>query len=222
MIKVCAFFKRRSGTSVEAFQQYWRTHHADLAKRLPGVRRYVQCHTLPGIYRRREPAYDGVAELWFDDTDALRAVATSEIFARVRADEPNFMDPSIYGEIVTQEHIIKDGPIPLEGVKNIEFVKRRPDLTVEAFQKHWREVHGPLGASIPPVLRYVQCHTRAAAYRDGATPVFDGLALTWFESVDTMRQSAQTPEYAATRADEPNFVAGELEFIITTEHAIVT
>lgn len=221
MIKVAAFFKRRPDSSVEAFQKYWRTHHADLAARLPGLRRYVQCHTLPGIYRLREPVYDGVAEIWFDDTDALRAVAASDRFKQVKADEANFMDAKSYGEIVTEEHVIKDGSVPAEAVKNIEFVKRRRDLGVEAFQKHWKEIHGPLGAAIPPVLRYVQCHTRLSAYRGGRSPVFDGLALTWFANTHAMRESAGTPEYAATRADEANFVAAELDFIITREHEIV-
>jgi len=222
MIKVAAFFKRRAGSSVEAFHEYWRTRHADLAAGLPGLRRYVQCHTLPGIYRLREPAYDGIAEIWFDDTDALREVAASERYKQVKADEANFIDPKSYGEIVTEEHVIKDGSVPADAVKNVEFVKRRPDLSVEAFQKHWKEVHGPLGASIPPVLRYVQCHTRLSAYRGGRTPVFDGLALTWFADTDSMRESAGTPEYRATRGDETNFVAAELDFVITREHGIVT
>ena len=46
--------------------------------------------------------------------------------------------------------------------------------------------------------------------------------MTWFEGVHTMRASAETEEYNLTRADEPNFVAGELPFLITTEHGIVT
>ncbi len=221
MIKVAAFFKRKAGSSVEAFQTYWRTHHADLASQLPGVRRYVQCHTLPGVYKKREPAYDGVAELWFEDTDALRGAAASDAFRAVKADEPNFMDVASYGDIVTEEHVIKDGPIPTDGVKNIEFVTRRADLTVEQFQRHWREVHGPLGASIPVVERYVQCHTRLSGYRDGRAPAFDGLAMTWFEGVHTMRESAKTEEYNLTRADEPNFVSDELAFIITQEREIL-
>ena len=222
MIKVAAFFKRKSGSSVEDFQRYWRTHHADLAKELPGLRRYVQCHTLPGVYKKREPAYDGVAEIWFDSTDALRVAAKSDVFRAVKDDEPNFMDVGTYGDVVTEEHVIKDGAIPDGGVKNIEFVKRRGDLSVEDFQRHWREIHGPLGAAIPPVRRYVQCHTRLAGYRDGRTPPLDGLALTWFDGVHTMRESAETEEYNLTRADEPNFVDGELAFIITQEHEIVS
>ena len=36
-----------------------------------------------------------------------------------------------------------------------------------------------------------------------------------------MRASAATAEYASVRADEPNFIAPDPPFIITTEHVIV-
>ena len=105
MVKAVSFFKRRSGMSVEAFQAYWLTRHPDVVVRLPGIRRYVQSHTLPGGYRKGEPAYDGIAEVWFDDTEAMRASARSPEYARVRADEANFITagPPF---IITREHLI--------------------------------------------------------------------------------------------------------------------
>jgi uncharacterized protein (TIGR02118 family) len=222
MVKMVAFFKRKPGMSVEAFHHYWRTTHAGIVVRMPGIRKYVQSHTLLSGYRKGEPAYDGVAEIWFDDTQAMRALAQTAEYAAVRADEPNFIDLSTMGSIITEEHIIKDGPIPPDGVKNIEFVTHKPGMSIEAFQRHWREVHGPLGASIPVVRRYVQSHTRKSIYESGKTPAYDGVALTWFDDTQAMRVSATTPEYARTRADEVNFIdAGRLPFIITKEHVIV-
>ena len=46
MVKVVTFLKRKAGMSVEDFQSYWRTRHPEVVVRLPGVRRYVQSHTL--------------------------------------------------------------------------------------------------------------------------------------------------------------------------------
>ncbi len=222
MVKMVAFFKRKPGMSVEAFHNYWRTTHAEIVVRMPGIRKYVQSHTLLSGYRKGEPAYDGVAEIWFDGTQAMRALAQTAEYAAVRADEPNFIDLSTMGSIITEEHVIKDGPIPPGGVKNIEFVTHKPGMSIEAFQRHWHEVHGPLGASIPVVRRYVQSHTRKSIYQSGKTPAYDGVALTWFDDTQAMRVSATTPEYARTRADEVNFIdAGRLPFIITKEHVIV-
>jgi uncharacterized protein (TIGR02118 family) len=88
MVKMVAFFKRKPGMSVEAFQSYWRTTHAGIVLKMPGIRRYVQSHTLLNGYRKGEPAYDGVAEVWFDDTKVMRALAQSPEYAAVRAMSP--------------------------------------------------------------------------------------------------------------------------------------
>jgi 5,10-methylenetetrahydromethanopterin reductase len=53
--------------------------------------------------------------------------------------------------------------------------------------------------------------------RDAGLAPFDGLAMTWFDDVAAMRAGAATEAYARTRADERNFLAGELPFVITTE-----
>ncbi len=221
MIKVITALKRRPDLEVEAFQDYWLNVHGPIAGRMPGVRRYVQSHTLLSGYRKREPAADGIAELWFDDTDALRALEGAPELEATMADHVEFVAPDGEFQIFTEEHVIKDGPIPAGGVKNIEFVKRKQGMAVADFQRYWSEVHGPLGAAIKPIERYVQSHTRRSAYRDGRTPALDGMALTWFVDTDAMRASAASPEYTTIRADEENFVAIPLDFIITREHVIV-
>lgn len=220
MIKSVVVFRRKPGMAVADFAAYWEHQHGPLVARLPGLRRYVQSQTLASAYARLTPACDGVAELWFDDTDALRALAGTSAYADVLADEANFIDPTSRIEILTEDIVIKDGPRPPDGVKNIELVKKRPDLTPEAFHRHWEVVHGPLGGSIPQVLRYVQSHTRLGAYRDGRQPPLDGVALTWFVDTRAMRESATTPQYAETRADEHNFVIEPLDFVITREREI--
>jgi uncharacterized protein (TIGR02118 family) len=221
MVKAVSFFKRRSGMSVEAFQAYWLSRHPDVVARLPGIRRYVQSHTLLGGYRKGEPAYDGIAEIWFDDTGAMRALAGTPAYAAVQADEARFIERGTMGLLITEEHVIKGGPAPGDGVKNIEFVTHKPGMAIDAFQRYWREVHGPLAARIPVVRRYVQSHTRRAAYESGRTPAYDGVALTWFDDTEAMRASARSPEYARVRGDEPNFITADPPFIITREHVIV-
>ena len=220
MIKVVTVFKRRPGMGLDDFTTHWVQHHAPKVLRLPGLRRYVQSQTLSGGYRKGEPAIDGCAELWFDDTAALRALATGAALAAVLADESAFMDADSRREIVTEDILIKDGLIPPAGVKNIELVLRRPDLEPEAFHRYWSEVHGPLARHIPQMRRYVQSHTRLAAYAGGRAPALDGVALTWFDDTAAMRASALTPEYAATRADEHHFVIEPLDFVITQERVM--
>lgn len=222
MVKTVAFFKRRADMPVEAFQEYWRTRHPEVVTRLAGVRRYVQSHTRPGAYRKGEPIYDGIAELWFDDTGAVRALRDTPEMAAVQADEARFIDRATMGLIITDDHVLKDGPAPPAAAKGIGFVRRRPGMPVEAFQRYWREVHGPLGAAIPTARRYVQSHTRLAAYGRGREPAWDGLAILWFDDTAALRAATATPEWERVSADTANFVApGPVPFIVTTEHVIV-
>jgi len=67
-------------------------HHGPLAAKIPQARRYLQCHVRPSAYSDgRAPRYDGVAEMWFDDFEAVRASGNTEEYRAVRLDEPKFL-----------------------------------------------------------------------------------------------------------------------------------
>ena len=218
MVKLVACLKRRPGDSVEAFQRHWRTRHAEIVVRQAGLRRYVQNHVLPTAYARGEPIFDGVAEAWFDDVDAMRRLAGSPEYAAVRADEANFIDAASMRVVLTDEVIVIDGPPPPNAAKLISGLRKRADLSAEQFQKHWREAHARLAAAIPGQRRYVQSHTRLGIYRSGRAPAFDGVPMSWFSDLDAVREAGASPEYARTRADEVNFLApGRLPFSIARE-----
>ena len=50
MIKCSILVKRKDGLSVDEFQRSWRDEHGLLAAKVPGLRRYIQCLTLPEEY----------------------------------------------------------------------------------------------------------------------------------------------------------------------------
>jgi EthD domain-containing protein len=69
------------------------------------------------------------------------------------------------------------------GVKLIPFVRRRPDLTLEAYSQHWRERHGPLAvARQPGFWHYVQNHI--VDYLTDTTPRWDGIGELHYRTVD--------------------------------------
>jgi len=222
MVKVITFLKRKAGMPVEEFQRYWRERHPAVVTRLPGVRRYVQSHALVSAYGAGEPIFDGIAEVWADDTDALRAMTRSPVHPDLQADEARFIDRASMGVIITEEHVVKDGPVPPGAVKNVAFLTRMPGLSVEEFQRHWREVHGPIAAALPGLRRYVQSHTRRSAYEGGRVPAYDGVVLAWFDSEDAIRRAATSAEYARVLADVALFLSpAAIPFILTREHVIV-
>ena len=69
------------------------------------------------------------------------------------------------------------------GVKMVCFVRRRPDLSHEAYSRHWRERHGPLAvARQPGFWHYVQNHV--VERLTDATPDFDGIGEIHCRSAD--------------------------------------
>lgn len=210
MNKVVVAARRLPGTGVEEFQAA-----APPRVSAAGLRRHVRSLTMPGGYRRGRPVYDVVHELWFDD----EAAAWAAVPGTAAITAAPLYDPTGAAVLVTREHTVVDGLAPAAGVKNIEFVTRRPDLPHDEFVRYWAQVHGPLAARIDVIRRYVQSHGLPAP--DGSAQPWDGLAVTWFDAVAAMRRSASSAAYAATRADEPNFLApGELPFVITTEQEL--
>lgn len=120
MYKLTFCLRRKPGMSREEFQRYWRqTHAALVAERaeLLGIRRYVQAHTadldgLHAAFQARnggapEP-YDGVAELWFDDLEAIATddPARQQAAAELLEDERNFIDLPNSPLWVAEEHTI--------------------------------------------------------------------------------------------------------------------
>jgi uncharacterized protein (TIGR02118 family) len=222
MVKVVTFLKRKSGMSVEDFQRYWRTRHPAAVVRLPGIRRYVQSHTLASSYRKGEPVYDGIAEVWADGTDALRAMTRSPENAGVQADEAQFIDRTTMGFLVTEEQVVVDGAVKTDAVKAVEFLSRKAGASVEEFQRHWRESHAKILTGIPGLRRCVLSATRRSAYEAGRLPAHDGVTSMWFDSPDALRAAASSPDYAAAVADRERFLApGQPPFIVTQEHVIV-
>jgi len=83
VIKAISLLVRKDGMTHEQFVKHWFEVHGPLARAVPGIRRYVQSHLIGDRHRPDIPSLDlevdGVAELWYDDREAMaRAAATPE------------------------------------------------------------------------------------------------------------------------------------------------
>lgn len=222
MIKSVLAFRRKQGMPVDEFQDYWLNEHPKAVMQMPGLQRYVQDHPLPQGYAKRALPADGVAETWWPDTATMKQNGSGSIWDMLVADEEKFIDRTSLQLLLVEEHVMKEQPVSDDCFKIIEFIHRKPGMSVEDYQQHWRFNHGPMGAEIPAVRRYVQNHPRVSAYANGKTPCHDGYAMVWFDSMEAMRLSPESAEYKRTIADEPNFLDPDrLDFLITREHVIL-
>jgi len=91
MLKFMVVLYCRADLSHDQFRTHLEHVHAPLAKKLPGVRKYVQNQSAHDP-RRTRPAWDAIVELYFDDWEAMEAAWASPQGAASDADLLLFAD----------------------------------------------------------------------------------------------------------------------------------
>jgi uncharacterized protein (TIGR02118 family) len=102
MIKFVVVLYRRPGMTREDFSAFLRTTHGNLARRLPGLKRYVQNHPAQDS-ARKPPAWDAVVELCWEDREAMEAAWASPEGLAATADLLAFADLTRSSWSVVQE-----------------------------------------------------------------------------------------------------------------------
>jgi uncharacterized protein (TIGR02118 family) len=108
MIKVVYCISKKAGLTDQEFFRYWANAHGPIGARIPRLRKLVQSHRLTVPNDKHQPDYDGMAELWFDDMEALLAARASPEWKASTADEANFIDHHKVAYFVSEEHVISD------------------------------------------------------------------------------------------------------------------
>jgi uncharacterized protein (TIGR02118 family) len=105
LVKTIFQLKRKPGMSLADFRKYWVEVHGPLVCKLPGLRRYVQCHAIDGAYTYAEPKWDGVAQLWVDNVAAMQSMMAAKEFTDGSwPDAEKFLDLPLARSFVAQEH----------------------------------------------------------------------------------------------------------------------
>jgi len=108
MVKLFVLVKRKPGISLEIFRQYSLEAHASKVLKLPGLRRYYQCHVRDSFYTLGEAILDSASLLWFDDISTLEQMMESpEYKEQVQPDLANFVDLKyVHTMVATEKWII--------------------------------------------------------------------------------------------------------------------
>jgi uncharacterized protein (TIGR02118 family) len=114
MIKVVYCISKKPELTDLEFFHYWEHVHGPIGGQIPGLRKLIQSHRLTVPGDKHQPDCDGLAELWFDDVEALRAARQSPEWKASTEDEANFIDHGKVAYFVSEEHVILDKTKPDE------------------------------------------------------------------------------------------------------------
>lgn len=106
-------------------------------------------------------------------------------------------------------------------VKLVYCICRKPGLSRDEFVRYWAEVHAPIGSRIPGLRKLVHSYALAAP-GDSRAADFDGIAELWFDDLKAILEARQSPEWAASTADEGAFVdLSRSAYFVSEERQIV-
>lgn len=103
-------------------------------------------------------------------------------------------------------------------IKLVALVRKKPEMSRDAFRDYWLGTHAPLAAAIPGMRGY---RINIAGDPGGQPPApYDGSAEIWFDDRAAMEAGLGSPEGAVAGADTARF-ANAIEFLVTEEHVIL-
>jgi uncharacterized protein (TIGR02118 family) len=98
----------------------------------------------------------------------------------------------------------------------ISLMRRRDNLDLARFRRHWLDVHGPMVCAFPGLRSYVQCHVidSLAANEAGLAMRIDGFPILYFDNDADRSRAHGSPEMAACNVDSRQFI-GAVSRVIT-------
>jgi uncharacterized protein (TIGR02118 family) len=218
MYKHAAYLVRKEGMTHGAFLDHWQNDHTPIAREIEGVVKYLT--SIPVDADTAE--FDGIAELYFEDLEALHDALGSEgdrdydpekgKAKEAREDVDNFLSIHERPRLIGEETVQKDeGDAPY---KHVALLVRKEGMSHEAFRDHWLNEHVPIAKEIPGVVKY-----KTTVPVDPENAEFDGIAELYFENLAALRASLgeetsrdydpDDPKAKAAREDVDNFLAIE-------------
>jgi uncharacterized protein (TIGR02118 family) len=88
MFKLIILLKKKANMTTADFTRYWLETHTPMAKKMPGLRTYSVNVVRPPP--NREPDFDGVVEMSFDDIESMKKAFASPEGQATQKDSEQF------------------------------------------------------------------------------------------------------------------------------------
>ncbi|HEX7759367.1 MAG TPA: EthD domain-containing protein [Caulobacteraceae bacterium] len=203
---ICA--RRKREDTQERYFYEWGNIHVSLMLTTPAVlqvfKRYIQHYAISGVtddmllYPLSAMEWDNMADHWLVSNEDL-LISLTDIGYVQRMQPHSFGDKNFNlalctGEVVFQKAGFRSGG----GVKLTHWFKKRPELSIEAFNRHWRDRYAPVfletagGAGL--VRKYVQNRQleldrvmfKGTLFEHGGVGEFAGVEEIWFDSLESL------------------------------------
>jgi uncharacterized protein (TIGR02118 family) len=107
MVKLMYIITPKAGIHQTEFQRYWLDVHAPIVKKISLLKRYVINIARPRRDGTSAPI-GGVAELWFESSDAMTTALATVEAKNARADIQKFSDVGRNVSGLVDEHIVRE------------------------------------------------------------------------------------------------------------------
>ena len=175
MINAITIIKKKQGLTYEKFQNYWKNEHAKIVTRSTLVGTYVQSHPIYSDKLTFEDTIDGIAEIWFEDTNAMRSLAATKEYKDIQDDEKVFIDGSAVTLIIAEDIITIEGDVSdhkliifMNKSSNFELTDFRKELVERACQYSKKNLNR-MKVSLPKI----------AGYKGDKSPAWDAILTFW-------------------------------------------
>ena len=104
----------------------------------------------------------------------------------------------------------------------ISMMRRRADLSLEQFRKHWLDPHGVMTAELPGVRNYIQSHCLDAPGTNALARelAIDGFPQLWFDDIAARHVAYTSPRIAECNIDSEQFI-GAVSRLVTEPEIVV-
>jgi hypothetical protein len=105
-VKLIRLAKRAEGLALADFRRDSLGEQAALMLEVPGLLRYLQCHTRDAYYGVGEAVLDVAYQMWFENVEALRDAMASPEFRWAEEHLKSIAEPRYVHDLVVTEHWI--------------------------------------------------------------------------------------------------------------------
>ena len=243
MMKFILATRRKPEDTQERYFYEWGVIHVALMVSNPSTlqvfKRYAQHYTINGVpgdllwHPFSDMGWDNMADHWLERFDDIAVSVRSADY--VQRMQPHKFGDSHFAVELTGGRVLHEEPgFQNGGVKLIHFLRKRPELSQEEFDRRWKDEHAPVVLdalrSAGILRKYVQSPRlpldpamfKGTLFEAGGVGLHGGIEEFWFRSLDDLARLRNDPAaWERIRSSDRRLTAQSGSFAMVTTERVV-